>query len=85
MNSRNSRRKPLWKLFGKLRSIIAVAPSQNVPCRSWESAASREVQLEFDFERNSRIGLRGLVAAKASLRSKMGEETAKPSYQNSIY
>ena len=85
MNSRNSRRKPLLKLFGKLRSMIAIVPSQDAPYRSWERAASREIQLEFDFDRNSRIGLSGLSAAKMALRSKKGGEMAKTWCQNSIY
>ncbi|MBB5033596.1 hypothetical protein [Prosthecobacter vanneervenii] len=62
MNSRNSRRRPMWKLLGRLRSIIAVAPSGDGPWRSWEKASSREVQLEFDFEKNIKntLGKKGL-------------------------
>ena len=55
MNSSNSKRVPLWKLFGKLRSLIAVVPQANVPHRSWDHAATREIQLEFDFELRGRL------------------------------
>jgi hypothetical protein len=55
MHSSNSRRIPLWKLFGKLRSLIVVAPQDYSPRRSWDSASSREIQLEFDFELRTRI------------------------------
>lgn len=52
----------MWKLLGRLRSIIAVAPSGDAPWRSWEKASSREVQLEFDFEKNvkNNLGKKGL-------------------------
>ena len=50
MNSSNSRQIPIWKLFGKLRSLIVVAPQANVPHRSWDKASTREIQLEFEFE-----------------------------------
>lgn len=47
----------MWKLLGRLRSIIAIAPSQDAPWSSWEKAASREIQLEFDFEKNIKNSL----------------------------
>lgn len=47
----------MWKLLGRLRSIIAIVPAQDAPWRSWEKASSREVQLEFDFEKNIKNGL----------------------------
>lgn len=54
MNSFNSKRLPIGKLFGKLRSLIALAPQPNCPHRSWDRASSREIQLEFDFELRKR-------------------------------
>ncbi|WP_395748699.1 hypothetical protein [Prosthecobacter sp.] len=68
MNSSNSKRVPLLKLFSKLRQFIAVVPEANAPYRSWDKASSREIQLEFDFEHRRRIGLKRLqipVVAKA--------------------
>lgn len=50
MNSSNSTQMPIWKLFGKLRNLIVVVPQANCPRRSWDSAASREIQLEFEFD-----------------------------------
>jgi hypothetical protein len=55
MNSFNSKRLPIGKLFGKLRSLIALAPQPNSPHRSWDRASSREIQLEFDFELRKRV------------------------------
>lgn len=63
MNTRNSKRlPPLGKLFGKLRSLIALTPAGPVPYRSWDSAASREIQLEFDFGHRRRQIQRGGAA-----------------------
>lgn len=55
MNSFNSKRLPISKLFGRLRSLIALAPPPNSPHRSWDRASSREIQLEFDFEHRKRV------------------------------
>lgn len=65
MNASNSKRVPIWKLFGKLRSLIAVVPHANEPRRSWDHASTREIQLEFDFELRGRI--RGGRAAISTL------------------
>ncbi len=54
MNSLNSSRTPIWKMFGKLRNLIIVEPQADAPWRSWDRASSREIQLEFDFEQRKR-------------------------------
>lgn len=53
----------MWKLLGRLRSIITVESSQDAPWRSWEKASSREVQLEFDFEKSLKnaLGKKGFL------------------------
>lgn len=55
MNTFNSKRLPMGKLLGKLRSLIVVAADANSPHRSWDRAATREIQLEFDFEHRKRF------------------------------
>ena len=82
MNSINSKRVPLWKLFGKLRSLIAVANEADAPHRSWERASSREIQLEFDFERNGRKGVKLLTVSPVAMQGKRGGAEAKSWRQN---
>lgn len=43
------------KILGKLRALIASVPENNAPRRSWDKAASREIQLEFDFGLRKRL------------------------------
>lgn len=79
MNSANTKRLPLSKLFGKLRRLIVVVPQGDVPHRSWDSAAAREIQLEFDFERRKRAGERkNLVSALLTRRPESHVEHDKP-------
>ena len=82
MNSTNSKRVPLWKLFGKLRSLIAVAHEADAPHRSWDRASSREIQLEFDFERNRRKGVKLLTVSPVAMQGKRGGDEAQPWCQN---
>ncbi|WP_395739143.1 hypothetical protein [Prosthecobacter sp.] len=73
MNSSNSKRVPILKIFSKLRQLIAVVPEANAPYRSWDRASTREIQLEFDFEHRRRIGLKRLqipLSAKVGLEGK---------------
>ena len=85
MNSTNSKRVPLWKLFGKLRSIIAVVHEADVPRRSWDRASSREIQLEFDFERNKRKAVKLLTISPVAMQGKRGGEEVQTWCQNSMY
>ena len=82
MNSTNSKREPLWKLFGKLRSLIAVAHEADAPHRSWDRASSREIQLEFDFERNRRKGVKLLTVSPVAMQGKRGGEEGQSWRQN---
>ena len=82
MNSFNSKRVPIWKLFGKLRSLIAVVHEADAPHRSWDRASSREIQLEFDFERSGRKGVKLLTVSPVAMQGKRGGEQDKPWCQN---
>jgi len=84
MNASNSKRIPIWKLFGKLRSFIVVQPDPNAPHRSWDRAASREIQLEFDFERRGRMGVKGAVISAVCRHNKRGDEVERSWRRNSI-
>jgi hypothetical protein len=84
MNSSKSKRVPIWKLFSKLRQIIAVVPEANAPWRSWDSASTREIQLEFDFEARRRKCVRDKVSATA-LRGQIVEGMGEPWCKNSNY
>ena len=77
MNSSNFKRVPIWKLFGKLRSMIAVAHEADAPHRSWDRASSREIQLEFDFERRGLRGVERGAVSTVALQGKEGGEQAK--------
>lgn len=46
----HSRTPSLVRLLGKIRSMMVESPDRG-PSRSWENAASREIQLEFEFPR----------------------------------
>ncbi|MEZ5384307.1 MAG: hypothetical protein R3F13_02200 [Prosthecobacter sp.] len=49
----NPRRTPaLAKLLGKIRTMMIASPDAG-PHRSWDSAATREIQLEFEFRNRS--------------------------------
>lgn len=49
----NPRRTPAFaKLLGKIRSMMVVSHDGG-PLRSWDTAASREIQLEFEFSSRS--------------------------------
>lgn len=80
MNATNSKRVPLWKLFGKLRSLIVVAPEANAPHRSWDRAASREIQLELDFDLRGKQGR----VSKVILHDPRGMEKTKSWGANSV-
>jgi hypothetical protein len=82
MNSSNSKRVPIWKLFGKLRSLIAVANEADAPHRSWDRASSREIQLEFDFERSGRKGVEMLTVSPVAMQGQRGGERDKSWRQN---
>ena len=82
MNSSNSKRVPIWKLFGKLRSLIAVASEADAPHRSWDRASSREIQLEFDFERSGRKAVKMLTVSPVAMQGPRGGEQEKSWRQN---
>lgn len=58
-----SRTPPFLKLLDKLRNIVVVVPGEVAPRRGWDSASSREIQLELDLDaRREPQGRRGAWA-----------------------
>ena len=49
MAASNSRQDPILRLFSRLRNLITAVPVADAPRRPWDSASSREIQLELDF------------------------------------
>lgn len=58
-----SRTPPFLKLLDKLRNIVVAVPPGDGPRRGWDSASSREIQLELDLD--SRRGFQGGGRGKA--------------------
>lgn len=58
-----SRTPPFLKLLDKLRNIVVAVPGEPAPRRGWDSASSREIQLELDL--GSRRGPQGRRRAGA--------------------